>query len=88
MHHLEELSPTSKFDWKANPTIVPMYTAHLTHTSNLLKYLSLKVIHELFKILDTEKVLAIVSEEVDEQGRVDFVVVHPVKSVLAVVELV
>ena len=42
MHYLE-LSPTSKFDWKANPTIVPMYTAHLTHTSNLLKYLSLKV---------------------------------------------
>ena len=50
-------------------------------------YLCLKIVHELFKVLHSQEPVSVFSEEVDEQGCVNFVVVDPVQTMLTIVKL-
>ena len=50
-------------------------------------YLCLQIVHELFKVLDSQEPVSVFSEEVDEQGCVNFVVVDPVQTMLTIVKL-
>ena len=50
-------------------------------------YLCLQIVHELFKVLHSQEPVSVFSEEVDEQGCVNFVVVDPVQTMLTIVKL-